>query len=155
HSADIVGRVAHVIGNENDAAKYRGHFESIKTAFNAAYVSADGHIRSDTQTCYALALRFNLLPDVLRAKAAALLQGTIDAHQGHLSIGLLGVGHLLPSLSGVGYTGVAYQLLGNRGFPSWRYEIDRGATTIWERWDGIMTDGSFETPTMNSFNHYS
>ncbi len=49
----------------------------------------------------------------------------------------------------------AYQLLNNEDFPSWGYQIKHGATTIWERWDGIQPDGNFQTPAMNSFNHYS
>ena len=155
HSADIVSRAARVLGNDADANTYGQLFTSIKAAFNQAYVSADGHILSDTQTAYALALRFDLLPAGQRAAAGTWLQAAIERNGGLLNTGFLGVGHLLPALSSAGATNVAYQLLGNRGFPSWRYAIERGATTIWERWNGIKPDGSFEDPGMNSFNHYS
>jgi alpha-L-rhamnosidase len=155
HSADLVARAARVLGRAADATKYEALFAAIRAAFQHAYLSADGHIQSDTQTAYALALRFGLVPEAQRAAVGALLVGKIAQNGGYLNTGFLGVGHLLPALSSVGATATAYQLLGNRGFPSWRYEIDRGATTIWERWNGIKTDGTFEDPGMNSFNHYS
>jgi alpha-L-rhamnosidase len=155
HSADLVGRAARVLGKTAEADQYAALFESIRAAFVAAYVQPDGHIRGDTQTAYALALRFDLLPEAQRAAAGALLRARIAQKGGYLDTGFLGVGHLLPALSMSGATDVAYQLIANRGFPSWRFEIDRGATTIWERWDGIKADGSFQDPGMNSFNHYS
>ncbi len=155
HSANIVSRAARVLGKTSEADHYAQLFASIRSAFVAAYVQPDGHIRSDTQTAYALALRFDLLPEAQRAAAGALLRARVAGNGGYLNTGFLGVGHLLPALSMSGATDVAYQLIGNRGFPSWRFEIDRGATTIWERWDGIKADGSFQDPGMNSFNHYS
>ncbi len=75
--------------------------------------------------------------------------------RGHLSAGFIGVGHLLPALSSEGHTDVAYQLLNTDTFPSWLYSVNKGSTTIWERWNGIQPSGEFETPIMNSFNHYS
>jgi alpha-L-rhamnosidase len=155
HSADIVSRAAAVLGNTTDATTYAQLFASIRNAFGTAYVSSDGHIRSDTQTAYVLALRFGLLTSAQQTQAAALLQANIASSHGYLTTGFVGVGHLLPALSAAGMTDAAYALLQNDGYPSWRYEIDRGATTVWERWDGIMPDGGFEDPGMNSFNHYS
>jgi alpha-L-rhamnosidase len=67
----------------------------------------------------------------------------------------VGVGYLLPVLSGQGHTSVAYRLLAQDALPSWRYTIDQGATTIWERWDGWTREGGFQSPLMNSFNHYA
>jgi alpha-L-rhamnosidase len=154
-SASIVGKAAAILGNSNDAAKYAGLSASIRDAFINAYVSGDGHIKSNSQTVYALALRFGLVPDALRPAVAALLKADIMAHAGHLTTGFVGVSHLLPALSGAGMTDTAYGVIQIDGYPSWRYEIDRGATTIWERWDGIMQDGRFEDIGMNSFNHYA
>lgn len=154
HSTDIVARAARALGRDSDTAQYTALFESIKSAFNSAYVQNDGKIRSDTQTSYALALRFNLLPDALRPLAVQHLADNVTA-RGHLSSGFIGVAHLLPALSSGGRSDIAYQLLNTETFPSWFYEIKKGATTIWERWDGITENGEFQDPGMNSFNHYS
>ena len=155
HSADVVSHAAAVLGNATDAAKYSTLFASISSAFAAAYLSPDGHLKGDTQTAYALALRFGLLPTAQQGQAASLLRANIASHGGYLTTGFVGVGHLLPALSAAGMNDTAYSLLQNDGYPSWRYEIDRGATTTWERWDGIKPDGTFQDPAMNSFNHYS
>jgi alpha-L-rhamnosidase len=153
-SADLLARSARVLGKADDAAKYAALFDSIKKAFGAAYVGADGTIRGDTQTAYALALRFGLLPDAVRAAAAKRLADDV-ARRGVLTTGFIGVAHLLPALTLAGRTDLAYQLLQNDKYPSWLYSIKKGATTIWERWDGIRENGDFQTPSMNSFNHYS
>jgi alpha-L-rhamnosidase len=155
HSVDLVSRAAKVLKNETDATKYAMLFSSIKDAFDRAYVGADSKIKSDTQTAYALALRFGLLPDAQRGPAAKFLADNVARHTNHLSTGFVGVSHLLPALTSQGNFDLAYQLLNSDTYPSWGYEIRKGATTIWERWDGIKTDGTFQTPTMNSFNHYS
>jgi alpha-L-rhamnosidase len=96
-----------------------------------------------------------LIPDDLRANAAAHLAEVIARADWHLGTGFVGVGYLLPVLSSNGYSDVAYRLLEQRSFPSWQYTIDRGATTIWERWDGWTEANGFQSPGMNSFNHYS
>jgi alpha-L-rhamnosidase len=155
HSTDLVARAATVLKKDADAKKYSDLFNTIKAAFNQAYVGTDGKIKSDTQTAYGLALRFNLLPDNLRAAAVNLLDAGVTRHTGHLSTGFVGVSHLLPALTSGGKLDRSYQLLNNDTYPSWGYEISKGATTIWERWDGIEQNGQFQDPGMNSFNHYS
>jgi alpha-L-rhamnosidase len=154
HSAELVAKSARVLGNAADAESYEQLFRNIKAAYLDAYVSADGKIQSETQTAYALALRFDLLPEALRAKAAEHLAADVEA-RGVLTTGFIGVAHLLPALTLGGRTDLAYQLLQNQRYPSWLYSINKGATTIWERWDGIMENGQFQTESMNSFNHYS
>ena len=108
-----------------------------------------------TQTAYVLALHMGLVPEDLRADAAAHLVEAIAKEDWHLTTGFVGVGYLLPVLSSNGYSDVAYRLLEQRSFPSWLYTIDRGATTIWERWDGWTEEQGFPVARMNSFNHYS
>lgn len=112
-------------------------------------------MKGDTQTAYVLALSMNLLPDALRKAAADRLVALIEAKNWHLSTGFLGTPRLLPVLTDTGHTDVAYRLLQQRSFPSWGYQIDKGSTTMWERWDSIKPDGTFQTPDMNSFNHYA
>jgi alpha-L-rhamnosidase len=153
HSADLAARTAGELGKES--APYLDLFARIREAFQHAYVTADGRVKGDTQTAYVLALSMDLLPDALRKAAADRLVALIEAKDWHLSTGFLGTPRLLPVLTDTGHTDVAYRLLQQRSFPSWGYQIDKGSTTMWERWDSIRPDGSFQTPDMNSFNHYA
>jgi alpha-L-rhamnosidase len=155
HSADLTARAARVLGRKEEAEQHEQLFADIKAAFNHAYVTPAGRIVGHTQTAYVLALAFDLLPEALRPAAIDFLVEDIEAKDGHLSTGFLGVGHLLPTLTAHDRLDVAYRLLENDTFPSWGYSIKHGATTIWERWDGWTEDKGFQTPTMNSFNHYS
>lgn len=97
----------------------------------------------------------NLVPDALRKAAADRLVALIEARDWHLSTGFLGTPRLLPVLTDTGHTEVAYRLLHQRTFPSWGFQMDKGATTMWERWDSLQPDGEFQSPGMNSFNHYA
>jgi len=96
-----------------------------------------------------------MLPENLRASAANRLVQNIGDYDGHVTTGFLGTPYICHVLSRFGYTDVAYSLLMNQSYPSWLYPVKNGATTIWERLDGIKPDGSFEDPGMNSFNHYA
>jgi alpha-L-rhamnosidase len=155
YSTRLVSKMAKIIGKDDDAAKYEQLFQEIRRAFNDKFVAADGTIHGDTQTCYLLALKFDLLDESKRADAARRLVADIKAKNWHLSTGFVGVSYLLPILTEYGYTDVAYRLLNQDTFPSWLFSVKQGATTIWERWDGWTPDKGFQTPTMNSFNHYS
>ncbi len=154
HSADLVSRAAAVLGRDADAREYRQLFERIRDAFDREYLTATGRLASNTQTAYALTLAFDLAPDSLRADLGQRLADDVDRF-GHLTTGFLGTPHLLFALSSTGHLAEAYKLLLRREYPSWLYPITRGATTVWERWDGIKPDGSFEDVSMNSFNHYA
>ncbi len=155
YDASLMARMARALGRPAEAAKYEALFAHVKAAFNTAYVGPDGRVKGDTQTDYVLALRFGLLPDSLRTLAAQHLAANIAAKNTHLSTGFVGVGYLCPVLTETGHNDVAYQLLLSDTFPSWGYSIKQGATTIWERWDGYTQDKGFQSPGMNSFNHYS
>jgi alpha-L-rhamnosidase len=154
HSTDILQRSALILGKDKDAVRYSDSFAKIKAAFQRAFVASDGTVGAGTQTAYVLALDFNLVPDELRAAAAQKLAADVRAH-GHLTTGFLGTPRLLSVLTRFGYRDDAYMLLNREQFPSWLYPVKRGATTIWERWDGVKPDGSFEDKGMNSFNHYA
>jgi alpha-L-rhamnosidase len=91
----------------------------------------------------------------MRPLAAARLADEVRKANYHLTTGFLGTPYLCQVLSRFGYTDLAYELLNQESFPSWLYPVKKGATTIWERWDGIKPDGSFQDVSMNSFNHYS
>jgi alpha-L-rhamnosidase len=154
HSVDLVAQMADAIGEHTAAASYRTLWGQIRDAFDAKYVQPDGTVGGGSQTAYALALSDDLVPSARVTAAADKLVANIAAHGGHLTTGFLGTGSLLPTLTRTGHTDVAYQILEQTTFPSWGYEIGKGATTTWERWDGIKPDGTFNDPGMNSFNHY-
>ena len=156
HSADIVSRAASVLGRADDARQYRDLFARVREAFRKEFVSANGRVAENTQTAYAIALNFGLLDEAEMPGAATRLVENIRRHSGHLSTGFLGTPELPHALSNNGHLDAAYALLNQRTYPSWLYPITRGATTMWERWDGIRPDGSFHPDaTMNSFNHYA
>lgn len=108
-----------------------------------------------TQTAYVLALHFDLLPEKLRPVAVAELVADIERRDLHLSTGFVGSPYLPHVLSSNGRLDIAYALLHQKSWPSWLYSVTQGATTIWERWDGWTEENGFQTPEMNSFNHYA
>jgi alpha-L-rhamnosidase len=154
HSADLLARAAGVLGKSADAQRYQQLFDDIRGSFQRRFVTLDGEVGAGTQTSYVLALQFGLLREQQREVAAGHLAAEVR-QRGHLTTGFLGTPWLLFALSDYGYLDEAYGLLERREYPSWLYPITKGATTIWERWDGVKPDGSFQTPAMNSFNHYA
>jgi alpha-L-rhamnosidase len=155
YSTHLVAKSCAALGRSEDAAKYEQLFQDIKAAFIKRYVAADGRINGNSQTGYLLALKFDLLSDDLRVKAAQYLEEDIRAKGWHLSTGFVGVGYLLPTLEQTGKTETLHRLLLQDTFPSWLFPVAQGATTIWERWDGWTPEKGFQDPGMNSFNHYS
>jgi len=154
HSTDLVERTARVLGKPADAAKYAALRDRIKAAFQKEFVTATGRVGENTQTAYAVALQFDLLPEAMRPAAAARLAQEVK-RRGHLTTGFVGTPYLCHVLSRYGYLDEAYMLLNREQYPSWLYPVKQGATTIWERWDGLKPDGSFQDKGMNSFNHYA
>jgi alpha-L-rhamnosidase len=158
-SADLLSRIAGVLGKKDDEARYRKLFADIGAAFTRAYVTdssdptANGRIKGNSQTAYLMALQFDVLPERMRRPAFDRLVDNIEAHGGRLTVGFVGVDLLLPTLSRFGRPDLAWRLLTNRDYPSWLYSVTQGATTIWERWDGWRHDKGFQDPGMNSFNH--
>jgi alpha-L-rhamnosidase len=152
-AADIVARSAKLLGKTADYAYYSKLAADIKKAFNKEFVTPDGKIKGDTQSGYAIALQFDLLPENLRVKAAENMVEAIKYYDYRISTGIHGTVMLMDQLCKYGYTDIAYRLLLSRRFPSWFYSIDQGATTIWERWDGYVAGRGFQDAGMNSFNH--
>lgn len=155
HSTQLLINAARILDKEDDVKKYIQLLINIKKAFMSEYVTPNGRMISGTQTSYVLALNFDLLPENLRESAAKRLVQNIDGYDGHITTGFLGTPYICHVLTRFGYTDRAYDLLMNESYPSWLYPVKNGATTIWERWDGIKPDKSFEDPGMNSFNHYA
>jgi alpha-L-rhamnosidase len=154
-STKLTAQAAEVLGKTDDAKKYNALFERIKAAFNNAYVKPDGRITGNTQTCYVLAVAFDLLDDEKTKLAAKYLVEDIESRDNHLSTGFIGTKDLMLALAKVGRNDVAYRLLHQETFPSWGFSIRHGATSIWERWNGWTPEEGFFDPSMNSFAHYS
>jgi len=155
HSVQLLINTAMALGKKEDTDRYTALLQKIKAAFNREYVTPSGRLVSSSQTAYALALNFDMLPEAQRASAAERLAQNIKSYNYHLTTGFLGTPYLCHVLTRFGYQDLAYTLLLQETYPSWLYPIKMGATTIWERWDGQKPDGSFQTPGMNSFNHYA
>ena len=155
NSVDIIVKSAAVLGKQDDVAKYSALLKNVKDAFVKEYVTPNGRLVSGTQTAFVLSLNFDMLPEAMRAPTAARLVENIKSYGNHLTTGFLGTPYLCHVLTKYGYNDIAYTLLLQETYPSWLYPVKMGATTIWERWDGIRPDGTFQTPGMNSFNHYA
>jgi alpha-L-rhamnosidase len=155
NSLQMLINAARVLGKEEDQKTYTPVLEKVKQAFLKEYLTPNGRLVSSSQTAYVLALHFDMLPDNLRAQAANRLVQNIKDYGYHLTTGFLGTPYLCHVLTRFGHNDIAYRLLLQESYPSWLYPVKMGATTIWERWDGQKPDGSFQTPTMNSFNHYA
>jgi alpha-L-rhamnosidase len=153
-STKLVSRIAGILNKQDDAAAFQDLYNNVKGAFQKEFVTPNGRLSSNTQTAYSLALAFNLVPDWQRDSVAARFARDIKSF-GHITAGFIGSSLVNPILSEFGYDDLAYMLLMRKDYPSYLYPVTKGATTIWERWDGIKPDGSFQDPGMNSFNHYA
>jgi alpha-L-rhamnosidase len=153
-SAELTARAARVVGRESDATRCAALARRIRETFARELVDAEGRVTGQTQTAYLLALAFDLLPGELATRAAEHLVADVET-RGHLTTGFIGVGLLAPVLTDLGRADLAYALLHRSAYPSWAYSIRHGATTIWERWDGWTQERGFQSPAMNSFNHYA
>lgn len=154
YSTGVLAKTATIIGRADDSENYSQLAEKIKWAFSLAFVDPSGRLTSDTQSAYLLSIAFGLLPPKAVPRAVNYLASYIETI-GHLTTGFVGTPLLCKTLSDNGYDNLAYKLLLRKEYPSWLYPVTQGATTIWERWDGIRPDGSFQNKAMNSFNHYA
>ena len=155
YTTSLMAEMAVALGKIDDATKYNKQFQDIRAHFQKTFVKADGKIESELQTAYCMALSFDLLTAAQRKQAEAHLIERIKKDNYHLSSGFLGIPILLPTLTDMGRSDIAYRMIQNTTYPSWGYSIEQGATTIWERWNSYSKDKGFGDVKMNSFNHYS
>jgi alpha-L-rhamnosidase len=155
YSTEILYHSAEVLGKTEDYKEYKALHESIVDAFQKEFITPSGRMASFTQTAHVLALMFNLIPEVHRKRCIETLVGLIRKKGYHLDTGFVGTPYLCFVLSDNSFPDVAYRLLLRTDYPSWLYPVTKGATTMWEHWDGIKPDGSFWPADMNSFNHYA
>jgi alpha-L-rhamnosidase len=168
--AGLLAKAAAELGIMEDAAKYENLRDNIKNAFRKEWVRDDGTIvyydgevyysedddnkNHPSQTAYALAIDFDLID--INEQVKKCFKRTIESRGGKLSVGFLGIEHLMPALMKCGFVDEAYALLEQKENPSWLYSVINGATTIWERWDSYVVEtDTFGDVSMNSFNHYA
>ncbi len=154
HSARIVADAAAVLGRQAEAEEFGAIASRLRAAFTEHYLD-HGVIRSDCTTVYALAIVFDILdaPDVVFA--GNRLAELAAASDYRISTGFAGTPFICDALSQTGHLDEAYRLLLEEECPSWLYPVTMGATTIWERWDSMLPDGSINPGEMTSFNHYA
>jgi alpha-L-rhamnosidase len=153
--ARIVTDTADLLGRTEEAAQFTALAERTRAAFNDHYVNDDGTIHSDAQTAYTLAIAFGLLDDQTEELAGKRLAELVAESGYRIQTGFAGTPYIMDALSATGHVDEAYRLLLQREVPSWLYSVTMGATTIWERWDSMLPDGTINPGQMTSFNHYA
>jgi alpha-L-rhamnosidase len=156
-TARLVAETAVLLGRQADAKRYETLAGRTRDAFVKHYVVADGTVRSDAQTGYALAIAFGLLDHdpALRARAGDRLAELVRSNGYRVGTGFAGTPYILDALTDTGHLDDAYNMLLERACPSWLYPVTMGATTVWERWDSMLPDGTINPGEMTSFNHYA
>lgn len=155
YSTSLLAKAAGVIGQNEDEKEYTRLAQQIKESFQEEYFTPTGRLAVQTQTACVLALMFNLVREKDRKRTVEMLLSLLEDNNWHLTTGFLGTPYLCHVLSENGHPEIACRLLMQTDYPSWLYQITKGATTVWEHWDGMKPDGSFWSPDMNSFNHYA
>ena len=155
YSTVLTAKAAAVIKNNEDAIFYQQLAANIKEAFLKEYFTYTGRLAQETQTALALVLWLNLIPEGTRQRQVEALMQKLEEEKIHLTTGFVGTPILCPVLTENGHADAAYTLLLNEDFPSWLYEVNMGATTIWERWNSVLPDGKISGTGMNSLNHYA
>ena len=154
YSIDIMAKTAAVLGKSEDETEWQALYQDVLQKFRAEYVTANGRLLSDTQTAAALALRFGLVEEKHRGRVLDFLKLNLIKNKKHLRTGFVGTEYLPHVLSQNGLHQLMGDILFKEDCPSWLYEVNLGATTVWELWDGVNEDGSFNLFEMNSLNQY-
>ena len=153
---DLMVEMGSIIGkDQTEIDVYREYANNYREAWCHKFLNEDGSTKCSTQTSYVLGLKFNIIPDNLKAASADKLAENIVSRGNKLTTGFMGVSYLMPVLCQYGHTDVAFALLEQEEYPSWLYPVLQGATTIWERWNSYTIENGFGDANMNSFNHYS
>ncbi|MFC0678744.1 family 78 glycoside hydrolase catalytic domain [Lysobacter korlensis] len=155
-STHLVARAADQLGRDEEARSYGDRADRVREAFVREYVTPAGRMMSDAPTAYALALQFGLVRDPeVRQSLGDRLAFLVRASGYHMSTGFVGTPLIQDALVTTGHADVAGRLLQQTENPSWLYAVTMGATTIWERWDSMLEDGTINPGEMTSFNHYA
>lgn len=154
-SAHLTAKAAAALGKTEEAVAYAQLAEQVLAAIREEFFTPTGRLAIPTQTALAMSLYMGLAPQSFRARQAADLAHRLDDRKGYLDTGFVGTYQLCSALSENGLVEKMYTLLLNEELPSWLYEVNMGATTIWERWNSVLPDGLVSDTGMNSMNHYA
>ncbi len=156
HSARLAARAAQILGRTEKQTYYEALAEKAKNAFVREYVTPAGRLMNDAETAYALAIAFDLLPTAEQRQHAGERLAELVRDSGYqIRTGFVGTPLICDALCCTGHYQAAYRLLMQRECPSWLYPVTMGATTVWERWDSMLPDGTINPGEMTSFNHYA
>ncbi len=154
-STDLARKVALVIGEADEAQRLAVRADEIKAAFSHEYFSPSGRIAHNDMTSWSLAFLYGLVPDEYYEAGKRYFRQVVEDADGLIGTGFIGTPALLPALTLHGMADLAEKIFLNRKVPGWLYQVERGATSIWERWDALGEDGTIYDPDMNSYNHYA
>ncbi|PCH01518.1 Alpha-L-rhamnosidase [Penicillium occitanis (nom. inval.)] len=154
-SLNLLARIAGILGMDADQAEFEREAQDAKKEFQAEYVTPSGRTVSDSQTAYALAICFDLLSPSQAERAGRRLVDLVRKNEFRIGTGFAGTPYICEALVRTGHTQVAYSMLLEKKCPSWLYPVTMGATTVWERWDSMLPDGTINPGEMTSFNHYA
>ncbi len=152
YSTELLADIAHTLGKKADAQHYSDLNRNIHQAFTEEYLREDGSFKTHFQGIYVLALKMKMVPDNMRGTVVNQLVGLLEENGYRLDTGIVSVPHLMDVLCDNGRKDVAHKLLYQTDCPSWLYQVEKGATAIWETWDAIAPDGKVN---IASFNHYA
>ena len=160
HTSDLLSKIAQILGKPQDAKQYRALADRVADAYESILTDGNGKLKEEFQTAYVLPLQFGMLKKENMPKAAQNLARLVKQSDYCIGTGFPGTPFILFALADHGYADVAYRMLTNTKCPSWLYEVKQGATTIWERWDGLDENGvcpigNDGTDIMISYNHYA
>jgi alpha-L-rhamnosidase len=153
NSAGITARAAGVLGNDDDAVRYASLADEIKAAILREFFAESGRLALETQTSYVLSLYYGIYKN--RDRVIEGMKTRLEKDLYRIKTGFTGTSLILPALFDAGLVNDAYRILFNEQFPGWLYAVNLGATTIWERWNSLLPDGSVSGTGMNSLNHYA
>lgn len=155
YSTARLADIAALLGHAQDEARYRQIAREVREAFREEYVTPEGTLTNDGQTAYALAIRFGLLTEEETVVAGERLAALVREADNRIATGFAGTPIISDALTDSGHVEAAFDLLLEDGCPSWLYTVRMGATTMWERWDSMLPDGTINPGEMTSFNHYA
>lgn len=151
----LTARIARILGRDDQARRLEERSGQIRAAFRTEFFSPSGRIAHNDQTSWALAFLYDLVPDDYQQAGREYFRRVVEETDGVIGTGFIGTPALLPALTRLGMLDLAEKVFLNRKVPGWLYQVERGATSIWERWDAVAEDGSIYDPDMNSYNHYA
>lgn len=156
HVTERAAQIAVLLGETDAAKRYGNDASRLRARFRAEYITPSGRLSSDTQTAYVLALHMDLYDSPTELNTAKQRLDWLTRWEAlKINTGFCGTPHILPALAKVDMLATAYRMLQERDSPSWLYPVTMGATTIWERWNSVLPDGSINPGQMTSFNHYA